>query len=82
MRAAGFLLGSALFLAGCSQAINYTYSKKNFTTTTFESDLSACRHQPSPIAAYQASSPEQRTQLDDTMVRDCMKAKGYKIESE
>jgi hypothetical protein len=63
MRAAGFLVGSTLFLMGCSQAIDYTYSKRNFTNSTFEADLSACR----------------RAQPDDAMVRDCMKTKGYKI---
>ena len=63
MRAAGFLVGSTLFLMGCSQAIDYTYSKKNFTNSTFEADLSACRC----------------AQPDDAMVRDCMKTKGYKI---
>ena len=53
MRAAGFLVGSTLFLMGCSQAIDYTYSKRNFTNSTFEADLSACR----------------RAQPDDAMVR-------------
>ena len=82
MRAAGSLLLSTFLLAACSQAINYTYSKKNFTNPTFEADLSACRRPNSSISAFQATPQEQRAQLDDSMVRDCMKAKGYRIETE
>ena len=82
MKATGFLLGSALLLAACSQAINYTYSKKNFTSPTFEADLSACKHHKSPVTAYQRVRGGNRPPLDDATVRDCMKAKGYKIETE
>ena len=63
MKASGVLLGSTLLLAGCSQAINYTYSKKNFTSPTFEVDLSACKHYKSSIAGYQSSPREQQAQL-------------------
>jgi hypothetical protein len=66
MKATALLLGSTFFLTACSQAINYTYSKKNFTSPKFEADLSACR----------------RAQLDEAMVPDCMKTKGYKIDTE
>jgi hypothetical protein len=82
MKATGFLLGSTLLLAACSQAINYTYSRKNFTSPTFEADLSACKLHKSTITAYQKIPREQQPPLDDTAVRDCMKAKGYKIEME
>ena len=82
MRAMGFLLGSTLLLTACSQAINYTYSKKNFTSPTFDADLSACRRQSPSISAFQATPSDQRAQLDDAMVRDCMKTKGYKIDTE
>ena len=82
MRAICFLLGSTFLLGSCSQAIDYTYSKKNFTSPTFKSDLFKCRDQRSSIAAYQTTQQEQRAQLDNAMVRDCMKAKGYKIEME
>jgi hypothetical protein len=34
------------------------------------------------ISAFQATPPDQRAQLDDAMVRDCMKTKGYKIDTE
>ena len=81
MKATGFLLGSTLLLAACSQAINYTYSRKNFTSPTFEADLSACKLHKSTITAYQRFA-EQQPPLDDAAVRDCMKAKGYKIETE
>jgi hypothetical protein len=82
MKATGFLLGSTLLLAACSQAINYTYSRKNFTSPTFEADLSACELHKSTITAYQKIPREQQPRLDDAAVRDCMKAKGYKIETE
>jgi hypothetical protein len=82
MKATVFVVGSTLFLAACSQAINYTYSKRNFASPTFEADLSACKHHKSPVTAYQASPREQQAQLDDATVRDCMKEKGYKIDME
>jgi hypothetical protein len=50
MKATGFLVGSALFLTACSQAINYTYSKKNFSSPTIEA---ACKHHKSPVMSYQ-----------------------------
>ena len=81
MKAIGFLLGSALFLAACTQANNYTYSKKNFTGPTFEADLSG-KHRKSPVTSHQEVPREQRPPLDDATVRDCMMAKDYKIETE
>jgi hypothetical protein len=81
-RPIGFLLTNALLLANCSQITNYTYARKIFTNTKFESDLAACRHQNSSVSAFQTPPPDQRTQLDDATVRDCMKTKGYMIETE
>jgi hypothetical protein len=45
-------------LAGCSQVINYTYSKKNFTSPIFDADLSECKRHRSLVSAYQAEPPE------------------------
>jgi PBP1b-binding outer membrane lipoprotein LpoB len=81
MKATALLLGSALFLAACSQAINYTYSKRNFTSSNFEADISACKRHSSPTT-LQDIPRNQQPPLDDAVVRDCMKAKGYKIETE
>ena len=78
MKAIALLLGGTL-LTGCSQTINYTYSKKNFTSPTFEADLSICRRPKSPA---HKTVGEQGVQPSDAMVRDCMAAKGYAIESE
>jgi hypothetical protein len=78
MKARGLLLGCVLMLAGCSQAANYTYSKRNFTSQTFEADLSGCKRHQSPVNAYQAEPQE----LQEAQVRDCMKAKGYNVETE
>jgi hypothetical protein len=80
MKATCLLLGCVVVLADCSQAIDYTYSKRNFWSSTFEADLSACRHRSPSISAFQTPSQEQRTQLDDAAVRDCMMTKGYKTE--
>jgi hypothetical protein len=82
MKARCLLLGCVVMLTGCSQALDYTYSKRNFTSLTFQADLSACKHQCPSISAFQTPSQEQRAQLDDAAVQDCMITKGYKIETE
>jgi hypothetical protein len=76
------LLGCTVLLTACSQTIEYTYSKGNFTSSTFEADLSACKHQRPSVSAFQKLSQEQRAQLDDAAERDCMVNKGYKIQTE
>jgi hypothetical protein len=76
----GILLGSVLGLVSCSQITNYTYSRNNLNSSTFESDLAACGHPSSSMSAFQ--SPTQLAQPDDAMVRECMKNKGYKVEAE
>lgn len=78
MRETCLVLGCALMLGDCSQASNYTYSKRNFTSPTFEADLSECKRHHSPMSAYQTEPQE----LHEAQVRDCMKAKGYRIETE
>jgi hypothetical protein len=78
MKAGCLLLSCALMLVGCSQVINYTYSKKNFTSPIFGADLSECKRHRSLVNAYQAEPQE----LHEAQVRDCMKAKGYRIEAE
>jgi hypothetical protein len=45
-------LGGCLCLTACSQAIDYTYSKRDFTTPRFEADLAACRHQNASASAF------------------------------
>jgi hypothetical protein len=82
MKATCLTLGCVMVLAGCSQAIDYTYSKRNFTSSTFEADLSACRHRIPSISAFQTPSQGQRAQLDDAAMRDCMATKGYTIGTE
>jgi hypothetical protein len=76
------VVGSVFMLTACSQVIDYTYSRKDFTSSTFEADLSACRHQRPSVSAFQKLSQEQRAQLDDAAERDCMMNKGYKVETE
>ena len=69
-------MGCVVVLAGCSQVVDYTYSKRNFTSSTFEADLSTCKRQSPPISAFQNPPLEKRAQLDDAAVRDCMVTKG------
>jgi hypothetical protein len=78
MKASCVLFCCVVMLAGCSQAINYTYSKKNFTSALFDADLSECKRHPSSVTAHQAAHRE----LPEAQVRDCMKDKGYRIEAE
>ena len=73
-------LGGCLCLTACSQAIDYTYSKRDFTTPRFEADLAACRRQNASALAFQATTSNQRAQLDENAMRDCMAAKGYKVD--
>jgi hypothetical protein len=64
MKAAAVFVGSTIVLAACSQAIDYTYSKRNFSSSTFEADLSACRHQRPSVSSYETLSQEKNAQLD------------------
>jgi hypothetical protein len=82
MKATWLLLGCVAMLTGCSQAIDYTYTKRNFTSLTFQTDLSACKRQGPSISAFQTPSQKERAQLDDTAVQDCMMTKGYNIKTE
>jgi PBP1b-binding outer membrane lipoprotein LpoB len=82
MKAISLLIGCGVLMGGCSQAIDYTYSKRNFTSSTFEADLSACKHQRPSVSAFQTLSQEQRAQLDDAAERDCMTNKEYKVETD
>lgn len=65
MRVPSAPLTSALLLTGCSQVTDYFYSKENFTTQSFDADLSECRRQNTAIAAFQANVEDQRTQVDE-----------------
>jgi hypothetical protein len=78
-----FLLMTVLLISGCSQANDRFYLKKNFTSQFFHADISECKRQnPSFVAvqSYVADSQDRGSYIDDAMVRDCMKAKGYDIQ--
>jgi hypothetical protein len=82
MKAKGFLLMTTLLISGCAQVNDQFYSKKNFTSESFRADASECKRQnPSFVAiqSYVADSQDRPSNIDDAMVRDCMKAKGYDI---
>jgi PBP1b-binding outer membrane lipoprotein LpoB len=82
MKAFSTLLISALLVAGCSQVIDQFYSKKNFNAQTFNADISECKEQNSSLAAMHVDAVEPKNQVDDAMVRECMKAKGYVVQLE
>jgi hypothetical protein len=82
MKTKGFLLMTTLLISGCAQVNDQFYSKKNFTSESFRADASECkRRNPSFVAiqSYVADSQDRTSNIDDAMVRDCMKAKGYDI---
>ena len=78
MKAVSAALTSALLVSGCSQIIDYHYSKSDFITGSFDADISQCKRQNTS-----ADSVELRTrEREDAMVRQCMTAKGYTITTE
>jgi hypothetical protein len=85
MKTASAVLTGAFLLIGCGQAIDQLYSKKDFTAQSFNADISECKHQNPTFAAVQSYGMEQRDrqmQVDDAMVRECMKGKGYTVQIE
>jgi hypothetical protein len=82
MKATRAMLTCALLVAGCSQMSDHFYSKGNFTAQSFDADISQCKRQNPSFVAMQSYAAADRRQLDDAMVRDCMKAKGYTIQTE
>jgi len=85
MKAKCFLALSALLMSGCAQVNDEFYSKKNFTSQTFAADMSECKRQnPSFVAirGYVPDSRDHNSYTDDTMVRECMKGKGYTVQLE
>ena len=74
-----------LLMSGCAPVNDQFYSKKNFTSQTFAADMSECKRQnPSFVAirGYVPDSRDRNSYTDDTMVRECMKGKGYIVQLE
>ena len=74
-----------LLMSGCAQVNDQFYSKNNFTSQTFAVDMSECKRQnPSFVAirGYVPDSRDRNSYTDDTMVRECMKGKGYTVQLE
>jgi hypothetical protein len=83
MKSKCFLLIAALLISGCTRVNDQFYSKKNFTSQSFVADMSECKRQNPSFVAIQshvADSQDRTLYIDDAMVRDCMKAKGYTIQ--
>ena len=82
VKAVSALLASGVLLAGCSQVIDQFYSKENFNIRSFNADISECKEQNPSVVAMHIDAAEPREQVDDAMVRECMKAKGYAVQIE
>jgi hypothetical protein len=82
MKAVSALLASGVLLAGCSQVIDQFDSKKNFNTQSSNADISECKEQNSSFVAKHIDAGEPKEQVDDAMIRECMKAKGYAVQIE
>ena len=82
MQVVSAVLTGTLLLAGCSQVIDQFYSKKNFDTQSFNADIAQCKeHNPSFVAMH-IGATESKDQVDDAIVRECMKAKSYIVQLE
>jgi hypothetical protein len=82
MKVVSTVLTSALLLAGCSQVIDQFYSKKNFDAQSFNADISECKERNPSFVAMRVDAAEPKDQVDDAMVGECMKAKGYIVQLE
>ena len=82
MKAVSALLASGVLLAGCSQVIDQFYSKKNFDTRSFNADISECKERNPSFVATHIDGGEPKEQVDDAMIRECMKVKGYAVQIE
>jgi uncharacterized protein YceK len=82
MKVLSTALTSALLLSGCSQISEHFYSKKTFNSRSFDADIAECKHQNASFMALQNPPADVKERADDAMVRECMKAKGYTIETE
>jgi len=85
MRSKCFFALSGLLISGCAQATDQLYSKQNFNSQSFVADMSECKRQNPSFAAirsYVTDSQDRTSHVDDVMVRDCMKEKGYTVQLE
>jgi hypothetical protein len=62
--------------------IDQFYSKENFNMRSFNADISECKEQSLSVVAMHIDAAEPREQVDNTMFRECMKAKGYAVHIE
>jgi uncharacterized protein YceK len=82
MKVLSTVLTSALLLSGCSQISEHFYSKGNFNSQSFEAEIAECKRQNASFMAWQSPATDAKERADDAVVRECMKAKGYTIETE
>jgi hypothetical protein len=83
MKSKFLLMIAAPLISGCAQVNDQFYSKKNFTSDSFAVDISECKRRNPSFVAIQgrvADSQDRNSYIDDAMVRDCMKAKGYTVQ--
>jgi uncharacterized protein YceK len=81
MKLMSIALTSALLLSGCSQINEQFYSKKAFNSQSFDTDIAECKHHNASFMALQSPSADLKERADDAMIRECMRSKGYAIET-
>jgi hypothetical protein len=77
------LVIAAPLISGCAQVNDQFYSKQNFTSHSFAVDISECKRRNPSFVAIQGhitDSQDRNSYIDNAMIRDCMKAKGYTVQ--
>jgi hypothetical protein len=82
MKVVSTVLTGALIIAGCSQVIDQFYSKKNFDAQSFNADISECKERNPSSVAMHVDIAQSTEAVDDAIIRECMKAKGYAVQTE
>ena len=79
MKVVSTVIASTLLAAGCSQVIDQFYSKENFNTQSFNADILQCKKRNASFVALGGDNSQASEPVDDAIVRECMKAKGYEV---
>ena len=77
-----FLLDDHTTYIGMHSGQRSVLLEEEFYQRFFRADASECKRQNRSFVAiqsYVADSQDRKSNIDDAMVRDCMKAKGYDI---
>jgi hypothetical protein len=67
-----------LLVAECSQVID----RFNFDTQSFNADISECKQRNSSSVATRIDTAQPAEPVDDAVIRECRKARGYAVQME